>query len=84
MSTPLLAVDRLAVSFPSESGRVHVVDRVGLSIAARETLALVGESGCGKSISALAIMRLVPRPGRIEPPSRIRFDGRDLLSLAGD
>ena len=81
MSTPFLAVDRLAVSFPSESGRVHVVDRVGLSIAARETLALVGESGCGKSISALAIMRLVPRPGRIEPPSRIRFDGRDLLSL---
>jgi oligopeptide/dipeptide ABC transporter ATP-binding protein len=41
----------------------------------------VGESGCGKSISALAIMRLVPRPGRIEPASRIRFDGRDLLAL---
>jgi peptide/nickel transport system ATP-binding protein len=81
MSTPLLAVDSLAVSFPSESGRVHVVDRVGLSIAARETLALVGESGCGKSITALAIMRLVPRPGRIERSSRIRFDGRDLLSL---
>jgi peptide/nickel transport system ATP-binding protein len=81
MSTPLLAVESLAVSFPSESGRVHVVDRVGLSIAARETLALVGESGCGKSITALAIMRLVPRPGRVEPTSRIRFDGRDLLSL---
>ena len=43
----------------------------------------MGESGCGKSVTALAIMRLVPRPGRIEPDSRIRFDGRDLLSLSG-
>jgi peptide/nickel transport system ATP-binding protein len=81
MSAPLLAIDRLAVSFPSERGRVRVVDRVELQIAPGETLALVGESGCGKSITALAIMRLVPRPGRIEPDSRIRFDGRDLLAL---
>jgi oligopeptide/dipeptide ABC transporter ATP-binding protein len=82
MSASLLSVDRLAISFPAEASRVHVVDRVGLSIASGETLALVGESGCGKSISALAIMRLVPRPGRIEPQSRILFDGRDLLSLS--
>jgi peptide/nickel transport system ATP-binding protein len=81
MSDPLLAVSQLAISFPSEDGRTPVVDRVALSIAAGETLALVGESGCGKSITALAIMRLVPRPGRIEPPSRIGFEGRDLLSL---
>ena len=80
-SPPLLAIDRLAVSFPAENGRVGVVDRAELQIAPGETLALVGESGCGKSITALAIMRLVPRPGRIEPESRIRFDGRDLLSL---
>jgi peptide/nickel transport system permease protein len=81
MSAPLLAIDRLAVSFPAEGGRVPVVDRVELEIAAGETLALVGESGCGKSVTALAIMRLVPRPGRIEPGSRIRFEGRDLLAL---
>jgi oligopeptide/dipeptide ABC transporter ATP-binding protein len=81
LSAPLLAIDRLAISFPAEDGRVAVVDRVQLQIAPGETLALVGESGCGKSITALAIMRLVPRPGRIEPASRIRFDGRDLLSL---
>jgi oligopeptide/dipeptide ABC transporter ATP-binding protein len=81
MSAPLLAIERLAVSFPAEGGRVPVVDRVELQIAPGETLALVGESGCGKSVTALAIMRLVPRPGRIEPGSRIRFDGRDLLAL---
>jgi oligopeptide/dipeptide ABC transporter ATP-binding protein len=81
MSAPLLAIERLAVSFPAEGGRVPVVDRVELEIAPGETLALVGESGCGKSVTALAIMRLVPRPGRVEPGSRIRFDGRDLLAL---
>jgi peptide/nickel transport system ATP-binding protein/oligopeptide transport system ATP-binding protein len=81
MSPPLLEIDRLAVSFPAEGGRVRVVDRVQLALAPGETLALVGESGCGKSITALAIMRLVPRPGLIEPDSRIRFAGRDLLSL---
>jgi peptide/nickel transport system ATP-binding protein/oligopeptide transport system ATP-binding protein len=81
---PLLAIEQLAISFPAEAGRVLVVDRMQLHIAPGETLALVGESGCGKSITALAVMRLVPRPGRIEPRSRIRFDGRDLLSLSVD
>jgi peptide/nickel transport system ATP-binding protein/oligopeptide transport system ATP-binding protein len=81
MSTPLLAIDRLAVTFPSEDGRVPVVDRVALQLKPGETLALVGESGCGKSITALSVMRLVPKPGRIEQDSRIRFDGRDLLTL---
>jgi oligopeptide/dipeptide ABC transporter ATP-binding protein len=81
MSKPLLTVDPLTISFPSEAGRTPVVDRVALSIDAGETLALVGESGCGKSITALAIMRLVPRPGRIEAHSRISFEGRNLLSL---
>jgi oligopeptide/dipeptide ABC transporter ATP-binding protein len=82
LGAPLLAIDSLAISFPAEEGRVRVVDRVQLQIAPGETLALVGESGCGKSITALAIMRLVPRPGRIEAESRIAFDGRDLLSLS--
>jgi oligopeptide/dipeptide ABC transporter ATP-binding protein len=81
MTAPLLTIGRLAVTFPAEAGRTPVVDRVALTIRAGETLALVGESGCGKSITALAIMRLVPRPGRIEPDSRISFEGLDLLTL---
>ena len=82
MSTPLLAVENLVLTFPSEGGRVAVVDKVSLTIKRGETLALVGESGCGKSLTALAIMRLLPKPGRIEAPSRIEFDGRNLLELS--
>jgi peptide/nickel transport system ATP-binding protein len=82
MSTPLLAVENLVLTFPGESGRVAVVDKVSLTIGRGETLALVGESGCGKSLTALAIMRLLPRPGRIETSSRIEFDGRNLLELS--
>ena len=78
----LLEVEDLAISFPGDAARVRVVDRVSLSIRVGETLALVGESGCGKSMTALALMRLVPKPGLIEPVSRIRFEGRDLASLS--
>ena len=81
MSAPLLTVEGLGVSFPTEDRRVRVVEGVALSIAPGETLALVGESGCGKSVTALAIMRLIPRPGRVEPGSRVIFEGRDVLSL---
>jgi len=82
MSTPLLQIEDLSVTFPGERERVPVVDRISLTIAAGETLALIGESGCGKSMTALAIMRLIPKPGTIETASRIRFEGRDLLSLS--
>jgi oligopeptide/dipeptide ABC transporter ATP-binding protein len=82
MSAPLLSVEDLSVSFPGEDDGVRVVDRVSLAVSAGETLALVGESGCGKSMTALAVMRLVPKPGRIEAGARILFEGRDLLSLS--
>jgi oligopeptide/dipeptide ABC transporter ATP-binding protein len=76
----LLEVRGLVTTFPSEGGRVAVVDGVDLDLAAGETLALVGESGCGKSVTALSILRLVPRPGRIAAGS-VRLAGRELLAL---
>ena len=65
--TSLLEVDELSVSFVTETGPLNVVDKLSFNLQAGETLGLVGESGCGKSVSALAIMGLLPKPaGRIE------------------
>ncbi|MFI5235413.1 MAG: ABC transporter ATP-binding protein [Gemmatimonadales bacterium] len=79
--TPLLAVSDLSVSFPAAHGPVRPVDGVSFSLERGETLALVGESGCGKSLTALALLRLVPRPGAIDASSRVMLDGVDLLGL---
>ncbi len=78
----LLDVQELRTSFTSASGTVRAVDGVSWDITEGETVALVGESGCGKSVSALSVMRLVAPPsGRIES-GRILFKGRDLLALS--
>ncbi|HVV94784.1 MAG TPA: ABC transporter ATP-binding protein [Hyphomicrobiales bacterium] len=80
-AAPLLAVEDLAVDFSERSGTVRAVDGVSLTLAGGETLGIVGESGCGKSVTALSILRLVPSPpGRIAE-GRILFQGRDLLAL---
>src|SRR5450755_3227490 len=73
----LLEVSGLTTSFPSERGRVPVVDDVSFSIAAGEVLALVGESGCGKSVTAFSVLRLIPKTGQIDGGS-VAFQGRDL------
>ena len=79
--TPLLALRDLVVEFDTMAGRVRAVDGVSLDVFPEESLALVGESGCGKTVTALSILRLVPQPpGRIAGGS-IHFDGRDLLAL---
>ncbi len=80
MSDPLLAIADLTVEFPTTGGRARAVDRVNLTLAPGEVLGLVGESGCGKSMTALSALRLVPPPGRITS-GRIRFLGQDLLAL---
>ena len=78
---PLLAVEGLQTYFDLRLGVVKAVDGVSFSLAPNETLATVGESGCGKSITALSLMRLVPDPpGRIAGGS-VRLDGIDLLKL---
>ncbi len=76
----LLRVESLQTSFQTPAGIVRAVDGVSLEIPRGRTLALVGESGCGKSLTALSILRLVPPPGRVVG-GRVVFDGRDLLEL---
>lgn len=65
MSSSVLEVRNLCTSFPQSGGRLNVVDRVSFEVFSGETVALVGESGCGKSMTALSIMRLVPKPGKV-------------------
>ena len=78
---PLLSVRDLRTTFATDAGPARAVDGVSFDVAAGETVGLVGESGCGKSVTALSILRLIDPPGRIDPGSRIEFDGTDLLSL---
>ena len=77
---PLLAVRGLDVDIAGESGMTHAVKRLQLAISQRETFALVGESGCGKSMTALALLRLLPDAGRIVG-GQIDLDGEDLNRL---
>ena len=77
----ILEVDGLQTHFFTRDGIVKAVDGVSYAVDEGETLAVVGESGCGKSISALSILRLVPQPGRIVGGA-IRFQGRNLLEAS--
>jgi dipeptide transport system ATP-binding protein len=76
----LLEIENLSVEFPSAMGVGRAVDRVSLTVSEGEVLGIVGESGAGKSLAMLAVMGLVPYPGRITA-DRLAFDGRNLLSL---
>ena len=76
----LLELHDLCTAFTTPSGEARAVDGVSFSLDAGRTLGLVGESGCGKTVTALSILRLVPPPGRIRG-GRILFAGRDLLTL---
>jgi peptide/nickel transport system ATP-binding protein len=81
-AAPLLEVDNLKTWFFTRDGIVRAVDGVSFRVLPRETLAIVGESGCGKSVTALSILRLIPiPPGRIVA-GRVRFGGRNLLDLS--
>jgi len=78
---PLLAVENLTVSFATDEARVAVVEDVSFAVPAGGTVGLVGESGCGKSVTAMTIMRLLSiPPARIEAGA-VRLDGTDLLAL---
>jgi len=78
----LLSVENLSTHFFTDRGVVHAVDGVDLTVRRAETLGIVGESGCGKTVTMLSILRLIPDPpGRIVA-GRVVFDGRDLLTLS--
>lgn len=81
MNQPLLSVENLRTWFHTGSGVARSVDGVSFELHAGETLGIVGESGCGKSVTALSILRLIQQPGRIEKGSRIMFEGNDLITL---
>lgn len=78
----ILDVSRLCVEFDTEAGRVRAVDGVGFQLKKGKTLGIAGESGCGKTITALSVMRLLPRPVSRIVQGRVVFQGRDLLTLS--
>ena len=81
MSEPLLAVDDLRVHLFTNRGVVRAVDGVGFALSAGKSLGIVGESGCGKTMTALSLMRLIPSPPARIVSGRIMFDGEDVVAL---
>ena len=82
MGEPLLSVDGLTVSFRTERGKVRALFGVSFSLFPGETLGLVGESGCGKTVTALSILKLLPAPPSEIEGGSILFRGRDLVPLS--
>src|SRR5665811_2077114 len=80
-SSPLLEVKNLHTYFKSDDGLVRAVDGVDFHVMAGEIMGLVGESGCGKSVTSLSIMRLITAPGYVES-GEILFEGNDLLKIS--
>ena len=80
MSGPLLEVEHLSTVLSGSGEAVRAVDGVSFAVAPGEMFALIGESGCGKSMTALSIMRLLPEGAGITS-GKVRFEGRDILAL---
>ncbi|MYD94470.1 MAG: ABC transporter ATP-binding protein, partial [Chloroflexi bacterium] len=80
----LLRVDDLAVEFETDEGVVHAVNGISYELNPGDSLGIVGESGCGKSVSSLAIMGLVARPAGKVARGSIKFRGQNLLDVDGD
>jgi oligopeptide transport system ATP-binding protein len=81
VNEPLLSVQDLEVRFWTARGIIHAVNGISFDIAPGETLGIVGESGCGKSVTSLAILGILPRAGRVTAGS-VRYQGRELVGLS--
>src|SRR5438477_6377708 len=79
---PLLDIRNLDIAFETNRGEVRPVRDVSLSIFPGQTVALVGESGCGKSVTAMSVLRLIPSPPGRVLGGQVLFEGRDLLQLS--
>jgi peptide/nickel transport system ATP-binding protein len=79
MTTPLVDVQGLRTVFHTDEGTLAAVDGISFHVDAGRTLAVVGESGCGKSVTALSLMGLVAEPGQVQ--GSIRFEGQELIGL---
>lgn len=84
MTEAILKVEELSCGFHTEGGYQRVVDRVSFAVAPGKTLGLVGESGCGKTVTALSVMGLLPRPSGIVESGRILLGGRDVARFSPD
>jgi peptide/nickel transport system ATP-binding protein len=80
MPTPLLEVTDLSVRFDTDDGTVHAVDRMSFTLAEGEVFGIVGESGCGKSVTCMSLVRLLPETAHVS--GQVLFDGQDLLALS--
>lgn len=79
---PLLQVKNLSTHFHTDDGLIKAVDRISYDVFEGETIGLVGESGCGKSVSALSILRLIPNPPGKVVEGEVLFEGQDLIKLS--
>ncbi len=79
---PLLEIDRLTIAFETARGEIRAVNESSFAIYPGQTVALVGESGCGKSVTAMSILRLLPTPPAKYVGGRVLFNGRDLLKAS--
>jgi oligopeptide transport system ATP-binding protein len=81
---PILRVENLVTHFNTPEGVVHAVNGVSFELGAGETLGIVGESGCGKSVTVLSVLQLIPRPPGEIPSGKAWFHDRDLLKMSGE
>ena len=82
--TSILEIKNLVTSFDTENGRIRAVDDVSFNVKKGATLGIVGESGCGKSVTAFSIMRLLPQPSGVIEQGKILFDDMDIVRLPAD
>ena len=80
----ILKIENLVTAFDTEEGRIRAVENVSFEVKKGQTLGIVGESGCGKSVTALSIMRLLPKPTGMIEGGKILFHDKDIATLPSE